>query len=183
MITREQYESDVVIVTLEWVQNSSFHSYHIRIIPWVTLSYVENSKIQFNVSYNTPYNVSTTVVHQCRQNNLTIVDELNYSKCQQHNEYYIALYYDDIIRYYNWYLGTCQNPVLNLKINDNIRVLGYDHPAIMGTNITFHCFFGLIISGCQYVREMENGNQTPKKLSVTVNWIIELLVTSRTVKW
>ena len=71
---------DGVTVTLEWTQKSSLYSYYISSVPQITPHYIESSKIQFNVSYNTWYNVSATVVHQCGQTNVTFF-ELTYSKC------------------------------------------------------------------------------------------------------
>ena len=63
----EQFESDGVVVTLEWVHRNSY-LYNVSVtplLPELTYSNITSLRITFNVSYNTHYSVNITALPPC----------------------------------------------------------------------------------------------------------------------
>ena len=60
----EQFESDGVVVTLEWIRQNSY-LYNVSVAPLLELAYSDVTRITFNVSYNTYYNVSVDALPTC----------------------------------------------------------------------------------------------------------------------
>ena len=77
------FESNRVIVTLEWTQASSFHFYNVSVIPSQSVEVMSrgSTRVQLALSYNTQYNVSVVATHICGQTyRVTNLTELYYSK-------------------------------------------------------------------------------------------------------
>ena len=60
----EHFESDSAVVTLEWIRRNSY-LYNVSVAPLLELAYSDITRITFNVSYNTYYNVSITALPPC----------------------------------------------------------------------------------------------------------------------
>ena len=77
----EQFESDAVIVTLEWHhQDISHNSYYVNITPDIAMRINGSASInlKLKVPYNTLYNVSIAATPPCGQTNVTSFTELLY---------------------------------------------------------------------------------------------------------
>ena len=82
-VAEQIFEIDGVTVTLEWtsVQENFFHSYQFTISPFLPFNNTSGStRIQFKVSYNTPYNLSFLGTPLCWLDNVTAFFEFYYSK-------------------------------------------------------------------------------------------------------
>ena len=68
-VLSEVFESNRVIVTLEWTQISPFHFYNVSVIPSQSVEVVSRGSTiaQLTLSYSTPYNVSVVARHLCEQ--------------------------------------------------------------------------------------------------------------------
>ena len=75
----EQFESDGVLVTLEWHQNPNFHSYYVSVIPNNIIVMRTNGSVHLmlKVPYNTFYNISILAALPCGEN-MTDFTELFY---------------------------------------------------------------------------------------------------------
>ena len=76
----EWFESDSVMVTVEWMEESPFYSYHIIVVPQVEFMFTGRDTVQLKVSYNTLYNVSVVASSSCGLNNVTNMTELFFSE-------------------------------------------------------------------------------------------------------
>ena len=56
---------------------------------------------------------------------------------------------------YTTSVATCEN--LEAQVDDSIRVLGYNDPAVEGTTVTFHCPPGLVLDEIKSLTCMKNG--------------------------
>ena len=82
-LVSEVYESNRVIVTLEWTQIGPFHFYNVSVIPSQSVEVVSRGSTiaQLTLSYSTPYNVSVVARHLCEQTcGVTNFTELYYSR-------------------------------------------------------------------------------------------------------
>ena len=74
-----QYGTDNVLVVIQW-SHQSIVSYNVNTIPQVlNATFIERTRIQMLVFYNTLYNVSITAT-LCGQNNATTIVMLNYGR-------------------------------------------------------------------------------------------------------
>ena len=65
------------------IEENTLYSYHVGAIPQltsVTSIGIRSATFQFEIPYNTLYNVSVVAAHLCGQNNVTTFVELYYSK-------------------------------------------------------------------------------------------------------
>ena len=80
-VLSEEFEVDGVIITLGIGENAHY-SYHVSAIPQLTsVTSIGSARFQFEIPYNTLYNVSVVAAHLCGQNNVTTFIDLYYSKC------------------------------------------------------------------------------------------------------
>ena len=75
----EEFESDGVVVTLEWIQQK-FHSYSVNVVPQQEYSVINMTVAQLSVSYNTFYNVSIIASPPCGHSNILNFLGLYYCK-------------------------------------------------------------------------------------------------------
>ena len=75
----EEFESDGVVVTLEWVQQN-FYSYNVSVVPQLEYTVNEFTRVQLNVSYNTFYSLSIIASPPCGQNSTVKFIGLHYCK-------------------------------------------------------------------------------------------------------
>ena len=68
----EQFESDNVLVVLEWIQHD-FHIYNVSTVPQLEHYDVDHeiARIHLNVSYNTFYNVTVIASSPCGQKSMS----------------------------------------------------------------------------------------------------------------
>ena len=87
-VLSEVFESNKVIVTLEWTQISSFHFYNVSVFPSQSVEVVHDgrTRVQLALSYNTQYHISVVATHLCGQTyRVTNFTELYYSRLSQSN--------------------------------------------------------------------------------------------------
>ena len=70
-LTEKYFEKDGVSITLEWTKMDSTYSYHIAVVPDLSLNFSTSTRAQIKVPYNSPHNVSVEV-SSCRQYNATV---------------------------------------------------------------------------------------------------------------
>ena len=79
----EDFNRDDVEVSLEWVPDSSLHTYHVNITPQPAFSMkLKRNSIRLKVEYNVLYNVSIVTVSPCGQT--VTINEISY-----YGEFYI----------------------------------------------------------------------------------------------
>ena len=75
----ERFNKDDVEISLEWVPNNSFHTYHVNVTPQPVFNMkLKRNSIRLKVEYNILYNVSIVTVSPCGQT-LTI-NEIYYGE-------------------------------------------------------------------------------------------------------
>ena len=91
----EQLDSDGVIVTLNWTQQSTFLSYHTSVFPNLATTdlHTEVTGVQLKVLYNIRYNVTIEASHLCGKYSLMTIIALYYSKyCVKLHEHHASLF-------------------------------------------------------------------------------------------
>ena len=75
----EEFDNDIVTVSLEWAEESSLYTYHVNITPYLPHNFSGSTKIHLKVPYNIAYNVSviTTPPNPCARKD---VFEVYYSE-------------------------------------------------------------------------------------------------------
>lgn len=76
-VLSEQFETDGVVVTLEWIQHD-FYSYNVSVVPSLEYDIEETTRVQLNMSYNTFYDVNIIASPPCELNSTTDFIELHY---------------------------------------------------------------------------------------------------------
>ena len=104
--------------------------------PEVPMMYIGNRTLQLTLLYNTLYNVSITQPGICRQPNQIAFIGLSYSK-QYTSKINVPITHSD--RFYP-YTGKRSHP---MNLTNDIRVTGYEDPALEGEVITLTCPSGL----------------------------------------
>ena len=74
---------DSALVTVQWSYQDGI-SYDVDTIPQINTTFIERTRIQMLICYNTVYNVSITAT-LCGQNGVTTTVMLNYGKLIQHS--------------------------------------------------------------------------------------------------
>ena len=74
------------------------------------------------------------------------------------------------------HVGKCSNPMA--LVNDNVRIIGYEYPALEGESITFICLSGSSLSGPDSSMCMWNGEWEPDPRDVVC--VHELVITGTT---
>jgi hypothetical protein len=77
----ERFNRDDVEVSLEWVPDNSFYTYHVDVTPQPGFRMnLRRNSIRLKVEYNILYNVSIVKVSPCGQM-VTVLDEIYYGEC------------------------------------------------------------------------------------------------------
>ena len=152
-VSLKQMETDSVTVILEWVQENGT-SYNVSVVPQASIRFTRSTSIQLTVLYNVLYNVSI-VASLCGQNT-TGISVLSYGELVAIYEKPAHVCLISLI-----HTAKCGHPLHQSADNDSVTVIGYRDPAVEGTNVTFSCSPGLVLTGPSTTTCMDNGQWEP----------------------
>ena len=72
-VSDKHYETDVVIVTVEWTPQEGVLRYTTSVSPLTSIAVTGNSSRQLTISYNTDYNLSVEAAPPCRPNPTAVI--------------------------------------------------------------------------------------------------------------